>query len=78
MQSPPLASIYANGQCISAGNAEVSPSQGRGIFWPIDAKRLNTSYPEARLYVTGISGAIDIKDVHQCPGFSLHWDFFMA
>ena len=74
----PRASIYANGQCLSLGNAEIFASQGRGIFWPIDEKRLDTSYPEGRLYVTGIAGAIYIKDVHQCPGFPLHWEFFVA
>ena len=78
MRSPLLASIYANGQLVSEGNVEVLASQGRGIFWPIDQKRLDTSFPEARLYVTGISGAFHIKDVHQCSGTPLHWEFFMT
>jgi hypothetical protein len=74
----PRASLYANGQCVSEGNAEVFVSQGRGIFWPIDGKRLDTPYPEAHLYVTGLSGAIDLKDVHQCSGSPSHWEFVMA
>ena len=78
MRSPLLASIYANGQLVSEGNVEVFVSQGKGIFWPIAGKRLDTSYPEARLYVTGISGALHIKDVHQCSGTPLHWEFFMT
>jgi hypothetical protein len=34
--------------------------------------------PEAHLYGTGISGAIDLKDVHQCSGSPSRWEFFMA
>jgi hypothetical protein len=74
----PRASLFANGQCVSEGNAEVFVSQGRGIFWPIDGKRLDTPYPEAHLYVTGLSGAIDLKEVHQCSGSPSHWEFVMA
>ena len=72
------ADFYVDGQLVSTGESVLYLSEGNGVFWPHDGKLLDASYREASLNVAGMPDVVRIKDVHQCSGSPLHWEFLIA
>jgi hypothetical protein len=72
------ADLYVDGQLVSTGESVLYLSEGNGVFWPHDGKLLDAPYREASLNVAGMPDTVHIKDVHQCSGSPLHWEFLIA